>query len=293
MKPAAMKVTSTRLRGALAGYGLLAPALLIFAAFAFYPLWRIIWLGFHEQNRTGTRQRWVGPSQYVDVLTGEEFRDGLWITFQFVLLTVPIGVVLGVFLAIAANRQLHGIRIFQIIFSSTIASSTAVTAVIFFVLLEPSVGYLSDPWIFDLLDPDRAIYAVALTGVWQNLGLTFVITLAGLQAIPDDVLEAARLDGYGPVRTFTRITLPLIAPTLLFLSVALTVFGLQAFAQIDVLTSGGPAGATEVLVFKIFNSQDPRSLGEGSVMSVGLFVVTAAVAALQFRLLERRVHYGG
>lgn len=281
-----------RLRRSLAGYGLIAPALLFFVAFSFYPLWRIIWLGLHQQNRTGTRQRWVGPSQYVDVLTGEEFRGGLWITAQFVLLTVPVGIVLGVLLASAVNRRLRGIKVFQVIFSSTIASSTAVTAVVFLVLLEPTIGYISNPWIFDLLDPDRAIYAVALTGVWQNLGLTFVITLAGLQAVPDDVLEAARLDGFGPARIFWRITVPLIAPTLLFLSVALTIFGLQAFAQIDVLTGGGPAGSTEVLVYKIFNSQDPRNLGEGSVMSVGLFGVTAVVAAIQFWLLERRVHYG-
>lgn len=281
-----------RWRDAFTGYALLVPALVIFAAFSFYPLWRIIWLGLHEQNRSGTAERWVGPSQYVDVLTGDEFRDGLWITTQFVLLTVPLGVVLGILLAVAANRRLRGIKVFQVIFSSTIASSTAVTAVIFFVLLEPSVGYLSDPWIFDLLDPDRAIYAVALTGVWQNLGLTFIITLAGLQAVPDEMLEAARLDGFGPIRSFFRVTLPLITPTLLFLSVALTVFGLQAFAQVDVLTDGGPAGSTEVLVYKIFNAQEPRRLGEGSVMSVGLFVVTAVVAALQFTLLERRVHYG-
>ncbi len=282
---------SSRARQALAGYGLLAPALIVFTTFSFYPLWRVIWLGLHEQNRTGTRQRWVGVDQYTDVLTGEEFRDGLWITAQFVLLTVPIGVAMGILLAVAANRRLRGIKAFQVIFSSTIASSTAVTAVVFFVLLEPSIGYLSNPWIFDLLDPDRAIFAVALTGVWQNLGLTFIITLAGLQAVPDDLLEAARLDGFGPIRTFVRVTLPMITPTLLFLSVALTVFGLQAFAQIDVLTGGGPAGATETLVYKIFSSQEPRQLGEGSVMSVGLFLVTGAVATLQFWLLERRVHY--
>ncbi len=283
---------SARFRRAAAGYGLLAPAMVVFTAFSFYPLWRLIWLGLHQQNRSGTAQKWVGPDQYREVLGGEEFRDGLWVTIQFVLLTVPLGVALGILLAVAANRHLRGIKAFQVIFSSTIASSTAVTAVIFFVLLEPSIGYLSDPWIFDLLDPERAIYAVALTGVWQNLGLTFVITLAGLQAVPDDLLEAARLDGFGPVRTFWRVTLPLITPTLLFLAVALTVFGLQAFAQIDVLTGGGPAGATETLVFKIFNSQEPRRLGEGAVMSVGLFVVTGVVAAFQFWLLERRVHYG-
>ena len=271
---------------------MLLPALAVFLAFSFYPLWRIIWMGLHQQNRTGTRQRWVGPSQYVEVLTGDEFRDGLWITTQFVLLTVPIGIVLGVLLAVAANRALRGIKAFQIIFSSTIASSAAVTAVIFFVLLEPSIGYISDPWIFDLTDPDKAIYAVALTGVWQNLGLTFIITLAGLQAVPEDLYEAAQLDGFGPTRTFFKVTLPLITPTLLFLSVALTVFGLQAFAQIDILTGGGPAHSTEVLVFKIFNSRDPISLAEGSVMSVGLFVLTAVVATFQFWILEKRVHYG-
>ena len=138
---------------------------------------------------------------------------------------------------------------------------------------------------------DKALYAVALTGVWQNLGLTFIITLAGLQAVPEDLHEAARLDGFGPIRSFFRVTLPLITPTMLFLSVALTVFGLQAFAQVDVLTGGGPARSTEVLVFKIFISRDPLNLAEGSVMSVGLFVVTAVVAALQFWILERRVHY--
>lgn len=283
---------SRRLRNALTGYALLAPALALFVLFSFYPLWRIIWLGLHQQNRTGTRQRWVGPSQYTDVLTGDEFREGLWITTQFVLLTVPVGVVLGILLAVAANQRLRGIKVFQVIFSTTIASSTAVTAVIFFVLLSPTVGYISDPWIFDLADPDRAIYAVALTGIWQNLGLTFVITLAGLQAVPEDVLEAAHLDGFGPMRTFFRVTLPLITPTLLFLSVALTVFGLQAFAQIDVLTGGGPAGSTEVLVYKIFDRLNPIGLGDAAVMSVGLFVITAVVAAVQFTLLERRVHYG-
>jgi sn-glycerol 3-phosphate transport system permease protein len=276
-------------REALTAYGLLAPAMVVFAVFAFWPLYQIFRLGLYRQNRTGTAERWEGFSQYRDVLTGEEFRDGLWITTQYVLLTVPFGLVLGVLLAVTANRKLRGMRFFQIVFSSTIASSTAVTAVVFFVLLQPSIGYISNPWIFDLQDPDKAIYAVALTGIWQNLGLTFIITLAGLQAIPDELYEASELDGFGPVQNFFRVTLPLLTPTLLFLTVALTIGGLQAFAQVDVLTGGGPAGSTEVLVFKIFTNQ---SLGERSVMSVGLFVLTAVVAALQFGILERRVHYG-
>ena len=137
---------------------------------------------------------------------------------------------------------------------------------------------------------DRALWAAALPSVWQNLGLSFVIVLAGLQAIPDEVVEAATLDGYGPVRRFFRITLPLISPVLLFLVVVLVVFGFQAFAQIEVITNGGPAGASETLVYKIFYSA--QDLPKAAIMSVGLFFVTLVVSAVQFTLLNRRVHYG-
>ena len=133
---------------------------------------------------------------------------------------------------------------------------------------------------------------MSLSSIWQNLGLTFIIVLAGLQAVPDEFIEAATLDGYGAVRRFFSVTLPLLTPTLLFLVVVLTVFAFQAFAQIDILTAGGPAGSTETLVFKIFQNQAPSDLGVGSVMAVGLFAITFIVALAQFLILERRVHYG-
>src|SRR5262249_41509289 len=103
---------------------------------------------------------------------------------------------------------------------------------------------------------------------------------------------AATLDGYGPVRRFLRIIVPLISPVLMFLAVVLVIFGFQAFAQIDFLTSGGPAGSTETLVFKIFQKNTPDTITIGSVMSVGLFVLTFLVTLLQFAILDRRVHYG-
>ena len=145
----------------------------------------------------------------------------------------------------------------------------------------------------DLNDPDSAIRGVALSSVWQNLGLTFIIVLAGLQAIPDELLEAATVDGYGPVRRFFTVTLPLLGPTMLFLIVVLTVFALQAYAQVDILTQGGPAGSTETLVYKIFMlGNEPANVGEGAVMGIGLFLITLVVALGQFTLLNRRVHYG-
>jgi sn-glycerol 3-phosphate transport system permease protein len=160
------------------------------------------------------------------------------------------------------------------------------------VLLNPQVGYFSSNQFFSLAHTDSALRGVALSSIWQNLGLTFVIVLAGLQAVPDEVHEAATLDGYGPVRRFFRVTLPLISPTLMFLVVVLVIFALQAFAQIDFLTQGGPNGSTETLVYKIFQRQAPNQVGEGAVMSVGLFVVTFFVTLGQFLILDRRVHYG-
>lgn len=271
------------------GFAFMAPALAVFAVFAFLPLWRILSWGTFESRQGGTRYEQVGLDQYQDVLTGDAFKEGVWHSLVYVLFTLPIGVVGGVLLAVAAHRRLRGIKVFQTIFSSTIASSAAVTAVIFFFLLNPVIGLFNVNW---LDDPDMALFAVSISSMWQNLGLTFVIVLAGLQAIPEEVVEAATLDGFGPVRRLFRITLPLLSPTLLFLLIVLTVGGFQTFAQIDVLTSGGPGDATEVLLWKIFEANSADRVTVGSVMSVGLFVLTAVVAFLQFMLLERRVHYG-
>ncbi|HEX2578584.1 MAG TPA: sugar ABC transporter permease [Aquihabitans sp.] len=265
----------------------LLPSLAVFIAFFYLPFVRLLGWGTYESVRGGQSYRSVGLDQYREVLSGSDFQDGLWHSFLYVLLTVPVGLVLGTMLAIAAHRRLKGIKVFQAIFSSTLASSVAVSSVIFFYLLNPNIGVFRVSWAGD---PDRSLLAAAVPSMWQNLGLAFVIVLAGLQAVPDEVVEAATLDGYGPWRRLTRITLPLISPVLLFLLVILVIFGFQAFAQIEIITKGGPSESSETLVFKIFQlSQD---YGQGAVLSVGLFLVTLVVTALQFFILERRVHYG-
>lgn len=287
-----MKRRSRRVRDAVLALLLLVPSAIIFVAFFFYPLYRLFYLGLHQQNRFGTAERYVGWSKFGEVLTGDQFTEGLKISGTYVLYTVPLGIVLGILLAVAANRRLRGIKAFQTIFASTVASSVAVASVVFFVLINPQVGYFSNVSFFSLSNPDTALRGVALSSVWQNLGLTFIIVLAGLQTVPEELIEAATLDGYGPIRKFFRVTLPLISPTLLFLAVVLVIFAFQAFAQVDILTSGGPAGSTETLVFKIFNSQQPLSQGTGAIMAIGLFGITLFVSLAQFLLLEKRVHYG-
>jgi len=281
-----------RFREAVSAYVLLAPALVVFGFFAFWPLWRLIHYALHQQNNNGTRERYVGFSQITDTLTGSEFRQGLGVNLKFLVFTVPLGVTLGLLLAVAAHRRLRGIKFFQTVFSSTVASSVAVSAVVFFTLVNPNVGFFQDVTWLRLDRPLSALFAVSLSSVWRNLGVTFVIVLAGLQAVPDEIIEAATLDGYGPVRRFFKITVPLISPTLLFLAVVLTVDALQAFAQMELLTGGGPGGSTETILYKITKLTNPRDFGTGAAMSLGLFVLTAIVAAAQFGVLNRRVHYG-
>jgi sn-glycerol 3-phosphate transport system permease protein len=267
---------------------LMVPSIAVFVAFFYRPFLNLLYWGTFESRANGAFFERVGLRQYREELTSSDFREGLWHSVQFVLYTVPAGLILGILLAVAAHRRLRGIKAFQAIFSSTLASSTAVTSVIFLYLLHPVVGVFRVDW---LTNPDRAMFAVSLSSIWQNMGLSFIIVLAGLQNVPDEVMEAATLDGYGPVRRLVRITLPLISPVLMFLLVVLVIFGLQAFAQVDILTGGGPAGVTETLVFKINRLVRPDTIGIGAVYAVGLFFITLAVTAAQFVLLERRVHY--
>jgi sn-glycerol 3-phosphate transport system permease protein len=275
-------------RDSLLALLLLLPSAVVFVTFFYRPFLNLLWWGTFKSQRNGASFERVGLSQYREELTSPDFREHLWHTLQFVIYTVPPGLILGVLLAVAAHRRLRGIKVFQTIFSSTLASSVAVTSVVFFYFFNPVVGLFRTDW---LNDPNTAMPAVSVSSIWQNLGLSFVIVLAGLQTVPDEVIEAATLDGYGPVRRLLRITLPLISPVLLFLLVVLVIFGFQAFAQIDIITGGAPVGATETLVFQINRLGRPDTIGIGAVWSVGLFFITLAVTALQFAILERRVHY--
>jgi sn-glycerol 3-phosphate transport system permease protein len=281
---------------------LLAPSAVLFGMWVFYPLARTVWLGLYRQDPFGRHRTWVGFDQYREVLTSGDFRHSLWVSVLFVLLTVPASLVLGLGLALLANRRLRGMRVFRTIFSSSVATSVAVASLLWLVLLHPSLGLYNhflesigrEP--VDLLnDPDTALLAVSATTVWQNLGLVFVVMLAGLQAIPEELHEAARLDGHGAWSRFRHVTAPLLSPTLLFASVVLMINAFQAFAQIDLLTpEGGPLKSTNVLVYSLYDTvHRTRDPGLASAQAVVLFAIIFVLSLAQFRYLERRVHYGG
>lgn len=277
----------------------LLPSVILFVAFVFYPLVRSIYLGFHATDPFGRREVWIGLEQYRDVLTSPDFVNSLFVTGQFTLYTVIPATALGLYLALLAYQRLPGIVIFRTIFSSTVASSVAVSSVMFLLLLNPGVGvlnYLIDstggPSVNWLTDPTWALPAVAMTTVWMNLGFATVVILAGLQNIPDELYEAARADGASPLDEFLHVTLPGLSPTLLFVSVVGVIFAFQSFGQIHILTRGGPLDATNVIVYSIYQEAFLHyNIGLASAQAVVLFVMVLVLTAVQFAAAQRWVFY--
>jgi sn-glycerol 3-phosphate transport system permease protein len=292
-----MRMSRSR-REAVAGTLFVLPALTVFGLFVFYPLVKTAYLGFFVTPPTpNLPSHYVGLSQYRNALTSADFRDSLWRTVQFVIYTVPAGIVLGIALASLANQRLAGIRIFRTIYSSTVATSTAVASVIFFTLLNPQIGLLSY-WLGKqggnglLQDPHLALPAVSLVTVWQNIGFTFILMSAALQSVPDELLEAARVDGATRWFRFRTVTIPLLSPMIFFAVVVGVIGGFQAFGQIDILTQGGPSRHTLVLIYDIYQQAFQfNDAGYAAVLSLSIFVIVLVLTLLQFSLFQRRVFY--
>lgn len=297
-KQRARRRRARKRREALLGYALVAPALLIFGVFVFYPFAKNIWLGLYRTPPfPGLPKRYAAYDQYVRVLGSHEFRGSLGTTFVFVLLTVPIGLFLGLVMAVLAHQKLRGITVYRTIFSSTVATSIAVASVIFFTLLNPQVGLLTywmgrQGQLSVLEDPQWALVAVSAVTIWQNLGLSFILMSAGLQGVPDDLLEAADMDGAGTWSRFRNVLVPLLSPTIFFATIVGSILAFQAFGQIDLLTQGGPLKKTNVIVYAMYDAAfRQNNEGKAAVLSVALFVITLILTLIQLKLLERRVTY--
>jgi ABC-type sugar transport system permease subunit len=277
----------------------LAPSALVFGVFVFYPLYRTIQLSMYRSGPFGRLGEFEGLSNLGDVLGSDEFRHSLGVTLRFSAITVPLGLVLGLGLAVLAHERLRGISVYRTIFASTVATSVAVASIMWLLLLNPSVGVVNAflEWLgrdrIDFInEPGWALWTVSITTVWLNLGFSFIVISAGLQSVPDDLLESARMDGAGAWRRFRHVTLPLLSPTLLFVFVVLSINAFQSFGQIDLLTEGGPNDRTRVLVYAIFQEVRRGDPSTAAAQAVALFGILFLLTIIQLRVLERRVFYG-
>jgi len=279
----------------------LAPSLVLFTIWIFYPLGRSIYLSVHGNDLFGRPTRFVGLDQFTQLFASPSLRDTVVRTVLFTVLTVVPGLLIGTGIALALQAPIRGIGVFRTLLATPFAFSVATASVIFQIFFNPGVGVFNAllgiihvapvGW---LTNPASALPSVALATVWLQLGYNVLVLSAGLQGIPEEIYEAARLDGAGGLSMARRITIPMLTPTLFFLLVVSTVLAIQSFGQIHILTRGGPAGATTTLVYSLYLNAfafGSTNYGLASAQALVLFLIVVAVTALQFGFLERRVFY--
>ncbi len=298
---ASSALTSRRLRDLFRALLYMSPALIIFILFTYVPFFRAIYLSMNVTNNQGEAVRYNGFNYYLRILALDgsgrtEYLTSIATSFGFTFLVVPTGIVIGLGLAMLATARVRYIGVFRTIFTSSIAISLASAGVIFALIYSPSTKITK--WLIELLQVNApsllasdstALAAVAAMTVWAGLGFNFIITLAGIQAIPQDLFESAAIDGANGWRSFRFITLPLLSPTLLFLVVINTIGSLQAFTQFKILL---PDKTPTVFVDATYRAfwYDNR-YGFASAMSLVLFVMLLFLTLIQYRVLNRKVHY--
>jgi len=284
-------------REILIGWGLVGPSLLLFALVYVYPVLYSVWVSVYEWDLM-TPARWVGLRNYRE-LWSPEFRDVVANTVGYSVGVVVISQAVGLVLALAVNDRTRLSALFQAsIFSSYVVSWVAVS-LLWVWLLDPQYGLIAYllalvrlPSVNWLGDHRLALLTLVLVTVWKTVGYPLVIYLAGLQAIPGDLHEAAALDGADGWQRFRHVTWPLLTPTTLFLLITLTIASFQGFDIVRIMTQGGPVTATMIYVYYIYEQAFQYfKLGKASAAVVVFFVLIVALTLAQWLLFRRRLEY--
>ncbi|MGH2561713.1 MAG: carbohydrate ABC transporter permease [Thermomicrobiales bacterium] len=276
------------------------PNLILFSIFTYWPLIYSGYLSMVRWDMISPTKVWVGLDNYSYLLTDDTFMTVLKNTFLFTSGAVGGSLLIGLLVALLLNQPLRfrdGAR--AVVFAPTLLSGAAIS-IVWVYIFDPRYGLmrqLLDPlnipsptW---LRDPVWAMVAVIIVYIWKNLGFAAVIFLAGLQAIPKDLYEAAKVDGAGVFNRFRNVTLPMLSPISFFLLVTSILNTFQAFDIIQVMTAGGPVDATNTLIYYTYEQGFVAfNAGRAAAASMILFVVMLAVTLIQLRYAERKVHYG-
>jgi multiple sugar transport system permease protein len=285
----------------LTGYAFLAPSFAGFAIFVLLPVIAALGISFTDWNLIST-PHWVGLHNYTQLVTadaifGQVFRN----TVLFTLGTVPARVILSLLLAVLLNQAVRGIAAFRTAYFMPVVAPVVATALVWTWIFNGNFGLLNyallkigvhNPpnW---LLSTTWALPAIMIFSVWKNVGFTSIIYLAGLQSIPHELYEAAAVDGAGRLAKFWHVTVPMVSPTTFFVLVISVIFAFQVFEESFVMTSGGPANATNTIVFDIFQTGFKYfNMGAASALAWILFAVLIVVTLIQVIGQRRWVHYG-
>ncbi len=280
-------------------YLFVAPILLLMAAFTYYPIWMSFDLSFRSWDFLSDAKPYVGLQNYKTLLASSEFTNAVKITVLFVVFSVPVRLVLALLIASYLIREDRISRFMRgAFFLPTVTSSVAI-AVIFSWFFSTDIGmanailsWFGIPQQQWLQQPSLALIVLIVVNTWKQIGYDIVIYIAGLQAIPRDLYEATAIDGASRWKTFRFITLPLLMPTTYFLLVVSVIEAFQVFTIVDVMTEGGPAGGTDMLVYILYRIGFTLfDIGQGSALAVMLFILLVVITVIKSRFLGKRVHY--
>ncbi|MBM3599673.1 MAG: sn-glycerol-3-phosphate ABC transporter permease UgpA [Alphaproteobacteria bacterium] len=280
-------------------YLLIAPQIAITAIFFYWPASQAVWQSFLIQDAFGTRTEFVWFENYEVLFKDPTYFNAFIVTVVFSTAVAALSLGIALLLAVQADKQIHGSGPYKTLLMWPYAVAPAVAGVLWLFLFQPSLGVLAKllrsmgvDWN-PLLNGNHAMILVIIAATWKQISYNFLFFLAGLQSIPKSLIEAAAIDGASPMRRFWTVIFPLLSPTAFFLLVVNVVYVFfDTFGIIDAVTHGGPAKATETLVFKVF--QDGRlggDLGGSAAQSVILMFMVIALTAIQFKYIERKVHY--
>lgn len=288
------KVTTRRVRSPLLGYALLAPSLFGVVCFLLLPMLVVVWLSLHRWDLLGPI-RYVGLDNWRSVLTDESFGNSLMVTLAFIAVVVPAQIVLGLVAAALLARELPGSGVFRTLYVLPWVCSPLAVAVLWRWILAPTDGAVSTllnrrvEW---LTDPGLALPVVSAVTVWTNVGYVTLFFLAGILGIPPQIHAAACLDGATGWQQFWHITLPMLRPTLFFVSVTGIVSAAQVFDTVYALTGGGPAGRTDLVAHRIYaEAFGAAAIGRAAVMALVLFVILVGATIVQHLYFRRRINY--
>ncbi|OBH17987.1 sugar ABC transporter permease [Mycolicibacter terrae] len=275
-------------------YALLAPSLFGVVAFLLLPMLVVVWLSLHRWDLLGPIS-YVGTDNWRSVLTDPVFGNSLAVTVLFVAIVVPVQTALGLGVAVLLARELPGSGAFRTIYVLPWICAPLAIAVLWRWILSPTDGAVSTvlghriEW---LTDPGLALPVTSAVVVWTNVGYVALFFLAGILAIPTQVLAAARIDGATGWQRFWRVTLPMLRPTMFFVLVTGVVSAAQVFDTVYALTGGGPAGRTDLIAHRIYDEAfGAAAIGRAAVMALVLFAVLVGVTVVQQLSLGRRVSY--
>ena len=299
-KKLSLKPVGKRIFKNVEPYLYLIPAFALLLLFTYYPFVKNTVLSFFTVNKFREIKEFAGLANYIRVLTDETFLQAIGNTLVFVITTVPVSIVIGPALALLAKKRRKTASVYEAMYALSMAISVSVVAMIFQFAFNPSMGIINKVTGLDiswLTDPKTALKAIILIQIWENVGYNFIFLLSALRGMSEEIIESAKVDGATGIRLLTKIILPMISPTLLFLlmkdiAYAMTTCSFTLILTYPVFHNGGPNGTTEMIMSYVYGKgiAGTNYNAAFAATTVG-FVLAAVMMILSLILEKRKVNY--